>query len=272
MSMVNFSIFDHEEVEEAGQETEFFCPRCKTETLHTVIEDEEEETKQVRCSTCEHVHAMRAVSEEEEEPASKKKSSKAKPAWEQVIERNKKEIKHYHINDLYTEMEIISHPTFGLGFVSDLIGYDKMEVTFQDAKRILVHNRLGKQITLPSLLKTTEATGKLPLMEGGSRKDADVDELLDLEEDILLGNSTKLSPEAWAALQEEDELEEDPMLKDEDELDSFDEESDTRTSVPKKKTKSTPVSSKTKPAPKQTHTSSTSKSAPTRRGKTRQAS
>lgn len=284
MSMVDFSIFDHEEIEEAGQELEAYCPRCKTETLHTIAEDEEEEGRQVRCSNCEHIHTMRTTPEEEETTPHRKKGPKAKPTWEHVVERNKKEVRPYNINEIYAEMEVISHPTFGMGFVSDVIDAGKMEVSFQHDKKILIYNRLGKQVSLPALLKTEEKA-KIPVMDPEltlleTRKDVDMDELLDLEEDILLGNSTKLSPEAWEALQKEDETDEIFSSDDEEENEEVDEDDSdeekpargkAKTKSGKKKAKSATGSSSRKNKVTSSP-SSGSNSTPSRRTKPRKAS
>src|SRR5581483_5768528 len=56
------------------------------------------------------------------------------------------------------ELEILSHPKFGLGYVTENIGSDKIEVTFKDDKRVLIHNR--KNLTLPFLRPLLPAPGK----------------------------------------------------------------------------------------------------------------
>lgn len=213
MSMVDYSMF----VEEMGQEEEVesYCEKCHSTTLHTLISRYGEEIRRVRCNVCENVHLFRAPSgtEETAETTNRKKTQKAKPTWEQVMSKNKKEPKSYHVNEVFSEMDIISHPTFGLGFVSQLIGYDKIEVSFETGKRILIHNRLGKPIVLPGLSQREPAADleEEDLFEGPDEFPAeghDFDEFLDLEDDdLLLGEPTKLSPQAWAALHEEDEEE-----------------------------------------------------------------
>lgn len=278
MSMVDFSIFDHEEIEQTGPELETFCPRCKMETLHTLVEEEEEEGRQVRCSGCEHIHTLKMSHEEEEAPSHRKKNHKAKPSWEQVIERNKKEVKSYNINDIYAEMDVISHPTFGMGFVSEVIDAGKMEVSFQYDKKILIYNRLGKQVLLPGILKTDERL-KVPTLDPElalleTRKDPDMDELLDLEEDILLGNSTKLSPEAWEALQKEDETDElfsEQEESDESEEDPEEEKPARSKAGTAKKAKSTTATSKRKSKSKPSSSSAADSASP-RRTKPRKAS
>ena len=142
---MDFSMFD-DEPEDVGQEIEAYCPRCKIDTAHTVASRYDDEIRRVRCNTCEDVHAFRKPrgedgGEEAAEAPVKKKATKAKPTWEQVMAKKKREPRAYNMNEIYGELDIIEHPKFGVGFVSELNGIDKIEVTFQAEKKTLAHNR-----------------------------------------------------------------------------------------------------------------------------------
>lgn len=155
-------IFD-DDVDEVGAEVEAHCPKCKADTQHVVISKYEDEIRRVQCNPCGDVHPYRKPrgesDEDEPAPAVKKKPQKAKPTWDQVMAKSaKKQPKAYQLGDYFKEMELISHPKFGVGFVSENIGDDKIEVTFQDDKRVLVHNRKG--LTLPFLRPAAQAGGK----------------------------------------------------------------------------------------------------------------
>ncbi len=142
-------IFD-DDVDEVGSDTEAFCPKCKADTAHVIVSKYEDEIRKVQCNPCGDVHAYRKprgeTEEEVVEPVTKKRAPKAKPTWEQVMAKSKKEPRLYMIADRYTDNELISHPKFGKGFVSEVIGTDKIEVTFQTEKRVLVHNRKGMSL------------------------------------------------------------------------------------------------------------------------------
>jgi hypothetical protein len=144
-------IFD-DEVDDVGAEVEALCPKCKSDTTHVVVSKYEDEIRRVQCNTCSDVHSYRKPrgepDDETAEPAaSPKKKVKAKPTWDQVMAKSKKPPKPYALGDYFKEMEIISHPKFGVGYVTENIGDDKIEVTFKEDKRVLVHNRKG--LTLP---------------------------------------------------------------------------------------------------------------------------
>jgi hypothetical protein len=163
-------IFD-DDVDEVGAEVEAHCPKCKADTQHVVVSKYEDEIRRVQCNPCGDVHPYRkprGESEEEElTPAQKKKAAKAKPTWEQVMAKNaKKTPKPYQLGDYFKEMELISHPKFGVGFVTENIGDDKIEVTFKDDKRVLVHNRKG--LTLPFMRPIAQIKGKGKKLKSGA--------------------------------------------------------------------------------------------------------
>jgi hypothetical protein len=155
-------IFD-DDVDEVGSEVEAFCPKCKADTAHVIMSKYEDEIRRVQCNPCGDVHAFRKPrgeeNEEVPEPTStKKRAAKAKPTWEQVTAKSKKEPKLYIVADRYGDNDLISHPKFGIGFVSDVIGLDKIEVTFQAERRVLVHNRKGMSLPPAAYAHAVDAT------------------------------------------------------------------------------------------------------------------
>ena len=142
-------IFD-DDVDEVGAEVEAHCPKCKADTQHVVVSKYEDEIRRVQCNPCGDVHPYRKPrgesDEEEPTPAQKKKAAKAKPTWDQVMAKAKKQPRLYVVAEQYKENELLSHPKFGVGFVSEVIGLDKIEVTFQAEKRVLIHNRQGMSL------------------------------------------------------------------------------------------------------------------------------
>lgn len=200
---------------EEGQELETYCPKCKAETTHTFLGDDDDEVKRARCSQCDLAHVFKRTVEEETVEV-KKKPSKSKPTYEQIIGKKKSvTYRPYNATDIFLEMEIIQHPIFGLGFVSEMIGSDKIEVTFEKDKRVLIHNKLRRPIPIEQLSTYTEKKKSAQLPEDAI---INLDELLNLPEDIgamladeesdPFGNKpSKLSAKAWAALNEEEEEE-----------------------------------------------------------------
>src|SRR5689334_19475197 len=153
-------IFD-DDVDEVGAEVEAHCPKCKADTTHVIISKYEDEIRRVQCNPCGDVHPYRKPRGESDEEAApepeKKKKVKAKPTYDQVMAKAKKAPRAYAIGEFFKEPEVLSHPKFGVGFVSENIGDDKIEVTFKDEKRVLIHNR--KNLTLPFLRPVKQPAG-----------------------------------------------------------------------------------------------------------------
>ena len=119
-----------DDIDEVGSDIEAYCPKCKQDTSHTVITKYEEEVRRVQCSVCGDVHAYRKprgeVEEEPPEPAAARKRAAAKKlSWQEFINKigpNKANDRSrpYTIRDHYHEGDIVSHPKFGIGFVTEI--------------------------------------------------------------------------------------------------------------------------------------------------------
>lgn len=57
-----------------------------------------------------------------------------------LIEAEGDQAKKYHMKSRYEQFDLIDHPKFGLGFVKDFLGRDKMLVFFADKERIMLMN------------------------------------------------------------------------------------------------------------------------------------
>lgn len=61
--------------------------------------------------------------------------------WRQLLlEAGREGVPEYKISDLYREGALILHPAFGLGVVSKVITSRKMEVIFENSKRLMAMN------------------------------------------------------------------------------------------------------------------------------------
>jgi hypothetical protein len=153
------SLFDDDQ-DEVGSEIEAYCPspRCKADTNHTVISMYEDEIRRVQCQVCGDVHAYRKPrgdTVEAQEAAAERRKLTRKPSWDeamgQVTEADLASCRPYSIRDTYEEMDVVSHPKFGTGFVTELLPDNKVEITFKDERRVLVHNRSDLATKMPEL-------------------------------------------------------------------------------------------------------------------------
>jgi Zn ribbon nucleic-acid-binding protein len=166
-----------DDVDEVGSDVEAYCPKCKADTTHVVISKYEDEIRRVQCNPCGDVHSFRKPRGEAEEDipepvAARKRALLKKLTWEEFFAKHgEKNAKPYEFRDTYRENAILFHPKFGKGYVSEVVSESKVEVTFTDARRILVHNRkdipgspLGRE---DDGLPSTTVPGKLGVKGAG---------------------------------------------------------------------------------------------------------
>ncbi len=150
-----------DEVDEVGSDVEAYCPKCKADTTHVVISKYEDEIRRVQCNPCGDVHSFRKprgeVEDDVPEPiAAKKRAMLKKLNWEEFFAKHgEKQGKPYEFREHYAENAIVTHPKFGRGFVSEVMSDSKVEITFKDARRVLVHNRRD----MPGLPLAAEGDG-----------------------------------------------------------------------------------------------------------------
>jgi hypothetical protein len=143
-----------EDVFEVGAEIDAYCSRCKTDTPHTVLTKYEDEIRSVQCVTCNSTHAYRPPRGESEEDlpeptlGRRGQGTRQKPSWVDAMSQlNLQGARLYTPADTYSEGDVLDHPVFGYGCVTEVVSDTKMEALFKDGQRILVHNR--KDITIP---------------------------------------------------------------------------------------------------------------------------
>jgi hypothetical protein len=79
-----------------------------------------------------------------------------KHSWEEFFAKHSdKNAKPYEFRERYSENAIVTHPKFGKGFVTEVVSDSKVEITFKDSRRVLVHNRKD----MPGLPLAAEGDG-----------------------------------------------------------------------------------------------------------------
>jgi len=154
------SIFE-EDADEVGGEIEAYCPspRCKADTTHTIISMYEDEVRRVQCVVCGEVHAYRKPrgdATEDGDAAGGKKAVQKRMTWDDAMARATEadlaNCRPYSIRDAYEEGDVVHHPVFDIGFVTELLPDNKVEVIFRDGgSRILVHNRGDLASRMPDI-------------------------------------------------------------------------------------------------------------------------
>src|SRR5512146_11316 len=116
-----------EDSDDVGADIEAYCPKCKADTAHTIITKYEDEIRRVQCNPCGDVHSYRKprgeVEDDVPEPvAARQRALLKKPTWDEFFAKHEgKTGAPYGFRETYREHMIVTHPKFGVGFVSELV-------------------------------------------------------------------------------------------------------------------------------------------------------
>lgn len=124
------------------------CTRCRMLTNHTIVAMVEGRPVKVQCNTCNGTHGYRAAKEKTVRVTSgeRRVSDKPKPKslsadqeqWQKALqERTSIEERPYSMEGAFVVFEWIRHPQFGLGQVLATFKPNKMEVLFEQGRKML---------------------------------------------------------------------------------------------------------------------------------------
>ncbi len=130
-----------------GGNVESWCGKCKSEREHKIVAMIENAPKKVICNTCKAQHNFRSKPSEKirEKPKTSTRKVKSHEAnYEGCLSRltggDFSKAKKYSIKGNFKKDEIIDHSLFGIGIVSSVIQFKKIEVLFKDEPKMLVQN------------------------------------------------------------------------------------------------------------------------------------
>jgi hypothetical protein len=132
-----------------GQELNAHCGKCKEERTHIVHAMDGEIVRRVTCSMCGSTHNYKvkpaavpegAGSTAGAAPAKRKTGSRRTKDADAYNIDPKRPVKSYDMNNIFSSGDVINHPKFGLGAVEATLPPNKIEVRFQEGKKMLLHN------------------------------------------------------------------------------------------------------------------------------------
>jgi hypothetical protein len=135
-----------------GQEIAAYCGKCKDERSHTVAAMDGETVKRVTCSSCGGTHNYKlapaatakssttTTGEGDARTAKKRASSRRSKEGDAFSIDPKRPVKPYDMNNTFSAGDVINHSKFGLGAVETSFPPNKIEVRFQEGKKLLLHN------------------------------------------------------------------------------------------------------------------------------------
>ena len=121
---------------EVGKEVQDFCTKCKIETVHVVTKVTDGEIKKVMCNGCRSTHVYRGG----QAPTPRSKPTRPRK-WSTLVELVEDEkVVDYKITGVFSEGDAIQHKKFGLGVITKVVDSTKIEVVFEEEKKLLAQN------------------------------------------------------------------------------------------------------------------------------------
>ncbi len=123
-----------------GNPIEARCTKCRKNTDHIIITLEEEAPLKVECGVCKRQHKYRPPTRAKKtavrqatllKDAERKEWSQLRPGM------NTAKATDYSMAAAYKVNALINHPVFGLGLVQRVIGSQKIEVLFEDGRKVM---------------------------------------------------------------------------------------------------------------------------------------
>lgn len=128
-----------------GYDVDAWCTKCKEDHMHTVCSTVNGSPGKVMCNTCSTTHNYRP-------PHTVASTRRKPPQAERPSVRSKEDLslppddslyRRYDLRESFRALDLISHPKFGRGRVVRLLSREKMEVRFNDGRRLLALNQQG---------------------------------------------------------------------------------------------------------------------------------
>jgi len=135
-----------------GGHIESQCTKCGRVTNHTIVAMVEDTVVKVQCNTCEGTHKYRppkaarttkakasgGARRVTDKAASAKKATADQEEWQQnVRDRDPAAAVDYTMDGSFEVEDLVRHPTFGLGQVVAVFKPNKMEVLFEQGRKML---------------------------------------------------------------------------------------------------------------------------------------
>ena len=131
-----------------GGEVDSFCSKCELVLAHTVIAMVGQKPVKVKCNTCQGEHKYRPAPGSVAPSASVAARKAARPvrekkveiSFEELLAERRKPAVPYSVKRTFAVDDVVDHPTFGRGFVTE-VRTGKVQVTFRGDVKVLIHGR-----------------------------------------------------------------------------------------------------------------------------------
>ncbi len=139
---------DLKELPAVARNVSTMCKKCGVERFHVVLAHTNSTSAKVQCEVCKAKKTFKLVVAKAAKTV--KKSTGAKKTVKKIdlaaewtklkAQIGLEKLQPYNMKTKFSNSVAIEHPKFGIGFIS-LVTNEKIDVTFQEARISLVHNR-----------------------------------------------------------------------------------------------------------------------------------
>ncbi len=140
---------DLKELPAVARNISLMCKKCGVERFHVVLAHTNSTTAKVQCEVCKAKKTFK-LSAPKKAKVAKKPGTGAKKSvkkvdlaaeWSKMKDQiGLDKLQPYNMRTKFSNAAAIEHPKFGIGFIS-LVTNEKIDVTFQEQRISLVHNR-----------------------------------------------------------------------------------------------------------------------------------
>ena len=124
-----------------GDSLESWCTKCREMKPHTIKSlNDEERPARVLCDVCTGEHNYRPSPPQSRRSSAGKKTTAKRKIGVVLTEAQKGSARPYELDGVFREGEVIHHPTFGFGAVTEIRSEQRMMVEFDTTEKQLVFN------------------------------------------------------------------------------------------------------------------------------------
>jgi hypothetical protein len=125
-----------------GEALESWCTKCREMKPHTIksINPADGRPARVLCDVCTGEHNYRPSPPQSRRSSAGKKPTAKKKVGVVLTEAQKGTARPYELDGTFKEGEVIHHPTFGFGAVTEIRSAQRMMVEFDTYEKQLVFN------------------------------------------------------------------------------------------------------------------------------------
>ncbi|APG28224.1 hypothetical protein A7E78_10425 [Syntrophotalea acetylenivorans] len=123
-----------------GDSIEGRCTKCRKNTAHIIVTLVEENPGKVQCTVCNREHKYRPPTAARKPAARRTVDPKEaeRQEWQALQPTmNPAKATDYSMDATYKVNALINHPKFGLGVVQRVVGPQKVEVLFEDGRKMM---------------------------------------------------------------------------------------------------------------------------------------